>query len=247
MGLHRHRGRSQPSGYRVAGRRRRMASPVFLTGNQIVGRSLLRDADHRRLMRNAGKSLRDHRAALVKDEIGLHASLLQKRDDHRGRRTGNLLLAAEGKIDVVRGHKPAGKLPRHRLADRQQRRLGIQRTAAPDPAVRPLRAERIVRPGRRIGVHYIIVSHQDGRMLGGTPGNPDQRAVVADPPSLSPLEKNRITGAEQGPEGGERGCVRTPAVRVGNRTQPDHLCETLQHLGSVQLHLSSFPLFTDCK
>ena len=149
------------------------------------------------------------------------AAPLQLLDGGVGRRTEDLLVAAERQPDVLRpGVKSPLEQGLDRLADPDQAALVVEGAAAPDLPVDDVAAERVVLPGA-LDRYDVEVGHQHDRPLAARPAPVEEQAVRVHPGQLEPLVQQRELARELGDELVERRGVDPLGLAVGDGRDAD--------------------------
>ena len=197
------------------------AAPFFMHG------------DHGALAPHARHGRRDHRAALVQDQLKAHALLFEIFHRQGDAVPRNLLVVRGRQIQIAGGRPAAGQQLLHRLELGVQRALCIHRAA---PPYRPLRHRtgkgRVgpCLPVRHLG--HVVVAHQHHRPGGVRARNAVNPAVRAEHLKFRPLMHQREQPAHHPAQPRKLGVVVPFFAGHGGAGQ--HLPQTL---GILRLRL----------
>ena len=220
----------------VAGRRGGVATPP-LDRELQRGDALLGDPDDADRRGHAGEGVVRDRAALVDDEPGSDAALAELGDRQRRRVAEDLLVAAEGEPEVLRGGEPVVEELLDGLADRHQGPLVVERAAPPDGAVVDLGAEGRVLPGCLIlDGDDVEVGHQHDRAVVARSCPAEQQAVGVDPGQLEVVVQQGVAALELVDERVERPGVDEGGVAVGDGGDPDQGPQPLDRVVTAVRH-----------
>lgn len=202
---------------------------LVLDPDPQVEHPLLGDADHRRGSLQSGEHALDHGPALVDHQPRAYAPRGKRVDGRLGGRAEDLLVTAEGEVDVVGRRPPLGEQRLDRLADDDHGALVVERAATVHDTGGPVDPpfERRHLPGVRVGGHDVPVGHQHDRARGRRTAPAVQQTARAHDLALQLGVQSRIQPLEQPRQLGERLGVLLLAVRPRDGRQPDQRGEVL--------------------
>ena len=149
-------------------RRRHRGVPAGHVHGQLHAHvALLRDPDERQGRASAGHDALRDRASLVHEEVGADVARPEQRGDLPRAGAAHLFVGAEREVHRPPRLEPLPEERFHRLEDRHEVALVVERAAPPDVAVGDAAAERRLGPavlGSRLDGHDILVGEQEDRL-----------------------------------------------------------------------------------
>ena len=192
---------------------------------------LLGDADHSNRGRDAQACICCKRPSLIEHHIGHDVVLLEPGNRMlRGRRI-DLLAVRREEPHIAWRHIALTDQIFHRFEERTVDALRIERSPAPDFAVRDLCRKGIMRPGLPFCGHDILMRHNDDRVEGSIASWPaEEDAEIIDAMKLRCRKRLRIEPLERRDPASECLIVARRDIVSRDRRNPEELLEALDRL-----------------